>query len=180
MMRTPIGGSYYGQKILRAFLILLIVLSAVAGIHGHSFSRKNAASNSAATANDNIVGDDSDDSGGDGDGSSNRIGEGNPTCSPEDIVVYQNASTPLPSGIPTYTVEFSNPCVDGNCIPISNIHISCGWFSTARLINPAVFHRIAYNDCLLNGGQAINPGETVFFQYANTFKYPMTVSTVSC
>ncbi|KAK4484997.1 hypothetical protein RD792_007604 [Penstemon davidsonii] len=87
--------------------------------------------------------------------------------------------SPLPNGIPTYTVEIENVCVSGSCI-ISDIHLSCEWFSSARVIDPKIFRRVRYNDCLVNDGQPLNPGESLSFQYANTFKYPLSVSSVAC
>lgn len=65
------------------------------------------------------------------------------TCSKDDVVVYQGATAPLPTGIPTYTVQILNMCMSG-CV-MSHIHLSCGWFSSARLINPSVFRRLRYN-----------------------------------
>ncbi|RZC59702.1 hypothetical protein C5167_007003 [Papaver somniferum] len=99
-------------------------------------------------------------------------------CSKSDIVVSQGSTPPLPNGIPTYTVEIMNVCTKG--CDISNIHLSCGWFSSARLINPRVFKRIRYNDCILNNGEALINGDSISFQYANTFQYPLTVSSVNC
>ncbi|XP_059639925.1 TPD1 protein homolog 1-like [Cornus florida] len=112
---------------------------------------------------------------GDGDGSMNRIGA---TCSKDNIVVFQGPTSPLPNGIPTYTVQILNVCVSG--CSISNIHLSCGWFSSARLINPSVFKRICYDDCLVNNGDPLAPGQSLSFQYANTFRYPLAVSSVAC
>ncbi|MCD7451709.1 hypothetical protein HAX54_013092 [Datura stramonium] len=112
-----------------------------------------------------------------GDGSENRIG---PTsCSKDSILVNQGNTPPLPSGIPTYTVIIENACYSGSC-SISNIHLSCGWFSSARLINPRVFRRLSYNDCLVNNGEPLNPGQSLTFQYANTYKYPLSVSSIDC
>ncbi|XP_039011500.1 protein TAPETUM DETERMINANT 1-like isoform X1 [Hibiscus syriacus] len=99
-------------------------------------------------------------------------------CSKADIVVNQGATSPLPSGIPTYTVEIVNVCVTG--CDISGIHLNCGWFSSARLINPKTFRRLHYNDCLVNDGKALINGGTISFQYANTFLYPLSVSRVVC
>ncbi|KAF6145072.1 hypothetical protein GIB67_013423 [Kingdonia uniflora] len=109
------------------------------------------------------------------DGISNKYGE---ICSKNDIALYQGPTTPLPNGIPTYTVQILNVCVSG--CAISNIHINCGWFSSARMINPRVFKRICYDDCLVNNGEPIGPGESLSFQYANSFQYPLYVSSVTC
>ncbi|XP_054795506.1 TPD1 protein homolog 1-like [Prosopis cineraria] len=103
---------------------------------------------------------------------------GDQKCRKGDIVIRQGATSPLASGIPTYTVEVSNMC--GSGCDISGIHVSCGWFSSARLINPKVFKRLGYNDCLLNDGKALAVGANLSFQYANTFLYPLAVSSVSC
>ncbi|XP_014498924.1 protein TAPETUM DETERMINANT 1 isoform X1 [Vigna radiata var. radiata] len=99
-------------------------------------------------------------------------------CSKSDIVINQGPTAPLPSGIPTYTVEIMNMCVSG--CDISGIHLRCGWFSSARLINPKVFKRLRYNDCLVNDGRPLINGATISFQYANTFLYPLSVSSVIC
>ncbi|KAI3849444.1 hypothetical protein MKX03_030840, partial [Papaver bracteatum] len=107
---------------------------------------------------------------------SNRISE---ACSKDDIAVYQGPTTPLPNGIPTYTVQILNLCLSEGC-SISNIHVSCGWFSSARLINPRLFRRQNYDDCLVNNGDAIGPGDSLSFQYANSFQYPLYVSSVTC
>ncbi|TKY73682.1 TAPETUM DETERMINANT 1 [Spatholobus suberectus] len=99
-------------------------------------------------------------------------------CSKSDIVISQGPTPPLPNGIPTYTVEIMNMCVSG--CDISGIHLRCGWFSSARLINPKVFKRLRYNDCLVNDGRPLINGGIISFQYANTFLYPLSVSSVVC
>ncbi|KAI8018363.1 hypothetical protein LOK49_LG04G02308 [Camellia lanceoleosa] len=99
-------------------------------------------------------------------------------CSKSDIVINQGPTAPLPSGIPTYTVEIMNVCVTG--CDISGIHVSCGWFSSARLINPHIFKRLRYDDCLVNDGKPLLNGRAISFQYANTFHYPLSVSSVIC
>ncbi|XP_022736926.1 protein TAPETUM DETERMINANT 1-like [Durio zibethinus] len=99
-------------------------------------------------------------------------------CTKADIVINQGPTAPLPSGIPTYTVEILNVCVTG--CDISGIHLNCGWFSSARLINPKIFKRLRYNDCLVNDGKPLVIGGTLSFQYANTFPYPLSVSRVVC
>ncbi|KAG7951366.1 hypothetical protein I3843_12G003800 [Carya illinoinensis] len=99
-------------------------------------------------------------------------------CSKDDIEVTQGPTGPLPSGIPTYTVEIINVCFTG--CDISGIHLSCGWFSSAHLINPNIFKRLGYDDCLVNDGKPLPYGSILSFQYANTFPYPFSVSTVVC
>ncbi|CAH1423134.1 unnamed protein product [Lactuca virosa] len=99
-------------------------------------------------------------------------------CSKSDIVINQGPTSPLPHGIPIYTVEIMNICATG--CSISDVHLSCGWFSSARLVNPHLFKRLRYNDCLVNDGKPLIPGRTVMFQYANTFAYQLSVSSVTC
>ncbi|KAK9080563.1 hypothetical protein SSX86_000321 [Deinandra increscens subsp. villosa] len=99
-------------------------------------------------------------------------------CSTSDIVINQGPTDPLPSGIPTYTVEIINVCTTG--CDISGIHLTCGWFSSARLINPRIFKRLRYDDCLVNNGNPLVNGHTISFQYANTFPYQLSVSSVVC
>ncbi len=111
----------------------------------------------------------------DGGGDANRIGTG---CSKQDIAIFQGPTVPLPNGIPSYTVEILNTCVSG--CSIADIHVNCGWFSSARLVNPRVFRRVFYNDCLVNDGEPLPPGQTLAFEYANTFPYRLSVSSVVC
>ncbi|XAR67872.1 hypothetical protein NMG60_11002805 [Bertholletia excelsa] len=99
-------------------------------------------------------------------------------CSKADVLISQGPTEPLPSGIPTYTVEIMNVCVTG--CDISGIHLSCGWFSSARLINPRIFKRLRFDDCLVNDGKPLLNGRSISFQYANTFLYPLSVSSVVC
>ncbi|CAN6883743.1 unnamed protein product, partial [Brassica oleracea] len=109
-----------------------------------------------------------------GDGTK-RIGE---ECSKDDLVVFQGSTVPLPNGVPAFTVEIINACAS-DC-SVTEIHVSCGWFSSVRLVNPRVFRRLSYDDCLVNDGQPLSPGQTLSFQYANSFSYPLSVSSVSC
>lgn len=102
----------------------------------------------------------------------------NGLCSNSDIVISQGPTEPLPSGIPTYTVEIMNVCFSG--CNISGIHLSCGWFSSARLVNPRIFKRLRFDDCLVNDGKPLLGGRTLSFRYANTFSYSLAVSSVTC
>ncbi|KAH9770072.1 hypothetical protein WN944_019218 [Citrus x changshan-huyou] len=99
-------------------------------------------------------------------------------CTKEDIVITQGPTGIMPNGIPTYTVEIMNACETG--CNISEIHLNCGWFSSAHLINHKILKRLSYNDCLVNEGKPLVSGGTLKFQYANTFLYPLTVSSVVC
>ncbi|CAL4931390.1 unnamed protein product [Urochloa decumbens] len=98
-------------------------------------------------------------------------------CSEEDVVVYQSSANPLPSGIPAYTVRITNVC--GGCT-VSDVHVSCGDFASTELVDPAKFQRVGFNDCIVKGGGAMEPSETVSFQYSNSFSYELNVASVSC
>ncbi|KAH7445343.1 hypothetical protein KP509_01G003500 [Ceratopteris richardii] len=100
------------------------------------------------------------------------------TCSKEDINIVQGHSSSMPDGIPVFSVEIFNICVSHDCA-ISNIHVACGWFASAKLVNPNIFRRIKFNDCLVNNGAPIRGGESISFQYSNSFQYPLTVVSVS-
>ncbi|EPS64003.1 hypothetical protein M569_10779, partial [Genlisea aurea] len=99
-------------------------------------------------------------------------------CSKSDILISQGQTSPLPNGIPTYTVEIMNVCATG--CDVAGIHLACGWFSSARLVNPRVFKRVRFNDCVVNDGKALRNGRTVSFQYANTYQYDLAVAAVAC
>jgi hypothetical protein len=82
-------------------------------------------------------------------------------------------------GIPTFGVEITNVCT-GGC-PISDVHVACGDFASATLVNPAVFRRLSLNDCLVNNGNPIGNGDMIRFEYDNSVMYPMHVrSAVTC
>ncbi|GLJ48877.1 hypothetical protein SUGI_1030750 [Cryptomeria japonica] len=99
-------------------------------------------------------------------------------CSKEDIVVNQSPESPMPNGVPSYTVEILNVCTTG--CSIAQVHLTCGWFSSAVEIDPKLFKRLSYNDCLVNNGNPIKAGGSISFVYAQTSKYPMAVSSVKC
>ncbi|KAI5059626.1 hypothetical protein GOP47_0025945 [Adiantum capillus-veneris] len=99
------------------------------------------------------------------------------TCSIEDIAIVQGEMGPLPDGIPSFAVQILNLCLEG--CPIADIHVSCGWFASATLVNPALFKRVGFDDCLVKGGHALAAGETLTFQYANSFQYPFSLSSAS-
>ncbi|XP_060673075.1 protein TAPETUM DETERMINANT 1-like [Ziziphus jujuba] len=99
-------------------------------------------------------------------------------CSKSDIMVVQSQGPPKYNGIPTYVVEILNRSPNG--ISISDIHVNCGWFSSADLINPNTFKRLKYNDCLVNGGRPLRAGYALSFTYTTTFKYPLSVSSIQC
>ncbi|KAK2449279.1 protein TAPETUM DETERMINANT [Trifolium repens] len=98
-------------------------------------------------------------------------------CSKSTIEIKQAPATPL-NGIPQYRVEIANTCNSG--CNITNIHVDCGMFSSARLINPTIFKRLNYSDCLVNDGKPFPNGNIISFVYANTFPYSFSVSNLTC
>ena len=100
-------------------------------------------------------------------------------CTKFDISIFQGPGSPLPNGIPTFSVQIFNLCTVG--CPISDVHVACGWFASAKLVNPKVFRRVKFNDCLVNDGNPIPYGDSITFQYANSFAYQLRVETaVTC
>ncbi|KAJ6983700.1 hypothetical protein NC653_026496 [Populus alba x Populus x berolinensis] len=53
-------------------------------------------------------------------------------------------------------------------------------FSSATLVNPEIFKRVAVDDCLVNDGRALAPGAALSFKYANTKQYPLKVLSATC
>ncbi|XP_029129156.1 TPD1 protein homolog 1 [Cajanus cajan] len=90
-------------------------------------------------------------------------------CTNKDISISQ--STESTSGVPQYVVEIVNTCVS-HCAPY-DIHLHCGWFASARVISPTLFKRLAYDDCLVNGGKALAASQIIRFTYSNSFMYPL-------
>ncbi|KAB1213840.1 hypothetical protein CJ030_MR5G017103 [Morella rubra] len=90
-------------------------------------------------------------------------------CRIRDISISQSRDSS--SGIPQYIVQIVNTCVSG-CAP-SEIHLHCGWFASARIINPRTFKRLSYDDCLVNGGKPLKSNQIVRFTYSNSFMYPL-------
>ncbi|RLN43373.1 hypothetical protein C2845_PM01G21750 [Panicum miliaceum] len=98
-------------------------------------------------------------------------------CSEGVVEVSQANAGPLPSGIPSYSVSITNTCLD---CTVRDVHVSCGEFASTVLVDPSSFRRLAYGDCLVSDGGPIGPGETVCFEYSNSFIYSMDVASVSC
>jgi hypothetical protein len=96
-------------------------------------------------------------------------------CTNKDISISQGPDGS--SGIPRYLVQIVNTCMS-DCAP-SQVHVTCGWFASALLVNPNTFQRLAYNDCLVNGGNPLKYGEIVRFSYANSFMYPIRFKSAS-
>ncbi|KAJ9154604.1 hypothetical protein P3X46_027924 [Hevea brasiliensis] len=91
------------------------------------------------------------------------------TCTNRDISISQSRDST--SGIPQYIVQIFNTCVSG-CAP-SDIHLHCGWFASARMVNPTTFKRLSYDDCLVNGGKSLKNSQIIRFTYSNSFMYTL-------
>ncbi|TKY54238.1 TPD1 protein-like 1 [Spatholobus suberectus] len=91
------------------------------------------------------------------------------SCTERDISISQCIESA--TGIPQYIVEIVNTCVS-ECAP-HDIHLHCGWFASARIINPKVFKRLSYDDCLVNGGKPLASSQIIRFTYSNSFLYPL-------
>ncbi|CAJ1963182.1 unnamed protein product [Sphenostylis stenocarpa] len=91
------------------------------------------------------------------------------SCTSKDISISQ--STTSTSGIPQFIVQIVNTCVSG-CAP-RDIHLHCGWFASARIVNPRLFKRISYDDCLINGGNPLASSQIIRIAYSNSFMYPL-------
>ncbi|GFP85489.1 hypothetical protein PHJA_000692600 [Phtheirospermum japonicum] len=80
-------------------------------------------------------------------------------------------------GIPRYRVIITNLC--SNCW-VARVHFRCSWFASATLVPPNEFKRLAYDDCLVNGGRPMASGKTIGFAYSNTYPYPLSVASFVC
>lgn len=98
------------------------------------------------------------------------------TCTNRDISISQTQDTNT-GGIPRYIVQIVNTCVSG-CAP-SHIHLHCGWFASARLVNPTTFKRLAFDDCFVNAGQPLKTGQIIRFTYLNSFMYPLSFKSAT-
>ncbi|KAK9057610.1 hypothetical protein SSX86_022446 [Deinandra increscens subsp. villosa] len=96
------------------------------------------------------------------------------SCRPNDLRIAQ--SQVGFTGIPLYAVEIINGCLSeaAGCQP-SKVHLHCDWFASARFINPKVFKRLSYDDCLVNDGKSFKSGQMISFSYANTHMYPLAL-----
>ncbi|XP_021906766.1 TPD1 protein homolog 1-like [Carica papaya] len=92
------------------------------------------------------------------------------TCRSTDISISQSRSSS--SGIPQFIVQIMNTCTVSGCAP-SAIHLYCGWFASDRMVNPTIFKRLSYDDCLVNGGKGLKSSQIIRFTYSNSFMYPM-------
>ncbi|KAM7280189.1 hypothetical protein ACFE04_007323 [Oxalis oulophora] len=99
------------------------------------------------------------------------------SCSTRDISISQSKDTT--SGIPQYIVQIVNTCTaSSGCYP-SRIHLHCGWFASARIVNPKTFKRLSYDDCLVNGGRPLQNSQVIRFTYSNSFMYPLAFKSAT-
>ncbi|KAL6952408.1 hypothetical protein U1Q18_015824 [Sarracenia purpurea var. burkii] len=98
------------------------------------------------------------------------------SCTERDISISQSSDSSS-SGIPEYIVEIVNTCVCG-CAP-SNIHLHCGWFASARIVNPRVFKRVSFDDCLVRAGKPLKTSQVIRFTYSNSFMYPLSFKSAN-
>ncbi|PKI67257.1 hypothetical protein CRG98_012329 [Punica granatum] len=99
------------------------------------------------------------------------------SCSNRDISISQSRDS-MTSGIPQYIVQIVNTCINSGCAP-SNIHVHCGWFASARIVNPRAFKRLSYDDCLVNAGKPLKGSQIVRFTYSNSFMYPLAFKSAN-
>ncbi|RWR98005.1 TPD1 protein 1-like protein isoform X1 [Cinnamomum micranthum f. kanehirae] len=91
-------------------------------------------------------------------------------CTNRDISISQSRGSS--TGIPEYIVQIANTCLSG-CAPF-NIHFHCGWFASAKLVNPNTLKRLSFDDCLVNAGRPLRSSQIIRFTYTNSFMYPIT------
>ncbi|KAI8565980.1 hypothetical protein RHMOL_Rhmol02G0003800 [Rhododendron molle] len=93
-------------------------------------------------------------------------------CTSRDITISQGEESSR--GIPEFVVEIANICASNSSCAPSNIHLSCGNFASASEVNPEIFKRLYYDDCLVNGGKPLKDDHIIRFTYSNSFKYPLS------
>ncbi|THF95586.1 hypothetical protein TEA_023533 [Camellia sinensis var. sinensis] len=71
------------------------------------------------------------------------------------------------TGTPEYIVEIVDTCLSVDFLP-SNIHLHCGQFASANLVNPQNFKRPSIDDCLMNGGKPLKASQVIRFSYFNS------------
>ena len=95
---------------------------------------------------------------------------GDAECTDRDIGISQSRETT--SGVPQFIVEIYTTCTN-DCEP-SDVHLKCEWFASTAVVNPRIFRRVAFNDCLVNGGRPIPRGQILRFAYENSFMYSLS------
>ncbi|KAI5074755.1 hypothetical protein GOP47_0010716 [Adiantum capillus-veneris] len=90
----------------------------------------------------------------------------------EDIVLLQG-----PVGPSEFLVQMINTCIDG--CSSRDIHVSCGAFGSDSFVNPALFNRVALNDCVVKAGGALAPSEGITFRYVSAVEFPLSVASAT-
>ncbi|KAH6828862.1 hypothetical protein C2S53_013700 [Perilla frutescens var. hirtella] len=98
------------------------------------------------------------------------------SCSHPEIEVSQSPESSS-KGIPRYRVLIANLCSD--CW-IEQLHVHCGEFASANIVDPQLFKRVADGDCLVNAGRRLDSGKVIQFYYSNTFPYPLSIGNYVC
>ncbi|KAI3865043.1 hypothetical protein MKW92_007909 [Papaver armeniacum] len=96
----------------------------------------------------------------------------NEHCTSRDISISQSKDSSS-TGIPQYIVQIVNTCMSSSCVP-RHIHVHCGWFASAKIVNPNIFKRLSHDDCLVNNGRPLLNSQVVRFTYSNSFMYPIS------
>ncbi|MCL7045043.1 hypothetical protein MKW94_009761 [Papaver nudicaule] len=104
--------------------------------------------------------------------SRNRKLLSNEHCTSKDISISQSKDSSS-TGIPQYIVQIVNTCMSSACVP-KHIHVHCGWFASAKIVNPNIFKRLSHDDCLVNNGRPLLNSQVVRFTYSNSFMYPIS------
>lgn len=95
-------------------------------------------------------------------------------CPRTSLSMAQSRIGSVYNGIPEFQVTILFDCED--CV-ISDLHINCGDFASAKLVIPTIFRRLSVGDCLVMDGKHFLSDQIIEFTYANSFLYPMSLSS---
>ncbi|XP_068649240.1 cytochrome P450 86A7-like [Aristolochia californica] len=99
-------------------------------------------------------------------------------CAVGHVQINQDSTGFGPGNIPEFRVQILNASPTGTAV--SNVHVACDQFASARLVNPRIFQRLKPNDCLVKDGKPLEANELIAFSYTNSRPYPLAVSHVEC
>ena len=95
--------------------------------------------------------------------------------------MYQWPSNFGALNIPKYTMQMVYEAWSNFATAsVFDVHVSCGNFASAKLVNPMVFCEISPSDCLLKNGDKLHPGEVISFEYANILPFRLNITRVRC
>lgn len=97
------------------------------------------------------------------------------SCNLRDVSLSQGFLGYGANGEPTYAVQIIDTCSNPRC-KISNVHVSCGMFSSGVFINPSAFRRIHPGVCLVNNGRPLKPMNIIGFTYTSIQLQPLSIS----